>query len=80
MSEGFLVKSIKEEWADFRVTAIHRDAPPLQVKLMEEAFYAGAISSFNQTIGIANKKNADREVLKIQRELEAYIKNFKQQM
>jgi hypothetical protein len=37
------MKALSEQWEDFRIKVIPPTAPPVQLKEMRNAFYAGAI-------------------------------------
>lgn len=41
---------IENKWEIFKNEAIGPDAPPIQYKEMKRAFYAGAITMFNQMV------------------------------
>lgn len=76
-------KIIEGGWVGFRMVAMHKDAPPLQVEEMRNAFFAGAQNLFASIMVMLDPvteptdQDLNRMTL-IHEELDNFIANFKE--
>lgn len=74
-------RSLHAEWTQFRMLDIAHNAPPVQLREMQKAFYAGAASAMAIT-GTADGANISPSDLRLiyralLDEVEHYLRDFK---
>lgn len=76
-------KVIEGGWEGFRLMTIHKDAPPLQIEEMRNAFFAGAQHLFASIMCFldAGEEPTEKDMHRmsyIQHELDNFIAEFKE--
>jgi len=72
-------RSLNAEWIQFRMLDIAHNAPPVQIREMQKAFYAGCASMLDLCSGATLRLNAEQRGLLYKAfldEIESYLADF----